>query len=45
MLVGEHVLLAPTIGNLDGFSGAAVLPDGRVGLIMDVHAVVNMAGH
>ncbi len=36
--------LAGTIGNLEGFSGASVLPDGRVGLILDVHAVVNMAG-
>ena len=35
--------LGEALGEVDGVAGAAILPDGRVGLVLDVHALTRTA--
>jgi two-component system chemotaxis sensor kinase CheA len=35
--------MGETLGNIPGISGSAIMPDGRVGLILDVGGLVRLA--
>ncbi|MBW1739224.1 MAG: chemotaxis protein CheW, partial [Deltaproteobacteria bacterium] len=46
-LIGRQQVVIKTLGetmqNIDGVSGSAIMPNGRVGLILDVGGVVKFA--
>ncbi len=48
-LIGSQQIVIKTLGemirNIPGISGSAIMPDGRVGLILDVNGLVRLAGN
>lgn len=46
-IVGQQQVVIKSLGStlegLDGLAGGAVMPDGRVGLILDVHGIMSLA--
>ncbi|OQY55930.1 MAG: hypothetical protein B6245_19045 [Desulfobacteraceae bacterium 4572_88] len=48
-LIGSQQIVIKTLGetmrNIPGISGSAIMPDGRVGLILDVGGLVGLATH